>query len=373
MTTTPLDAGNIRPIRIEEEMRASFVDYAMSVNVSRAIPDVRDGLKPVQRRILYAMSEIGLAAGNPYKKSANVVGEVMGKYHPHGDIPIYEALVRQAQDWVMRYPLVQGQGNFGSVDNDPPAAPRYTESRLAGIASEILADIEKNTVDFQANYDDSRQEPVVLPSRVPNLLVNGASGIGVSLATNIPPHNLGEITDALTALIDNPEITSDDLTNIVKGPDFPTGGIIFGKQAIKQAYSDGRGRIIVRSRTHIEESRTGRAQIIITELPFQVNKAALVARIAELVKTRKIEGISDLRDESDRQGMRVVIELGRGGQARTVLNALYKHTSMQTAFAVNMLALVDREPKTIRLKTALDHYIDFRREVIRRRSEFELE
>ena len=268
---------------------------------------------------------------------------------------------------------MDGQGNFGSVDNDPPAHMRYTEARLNPIAAEILADIEKNTVDFQPNFDDSKSEPIVLPSKVPNLLVNGASGIGVSLATNIPPHNLGEVTDALIALINNPDTSSDELSDIIKGPDFPTGGIIFGKQAIKQAYAEGRGRIVIRAKAHAEESRTGRLQIIVTELPFQVNKAALVARIAELVKARKIEGISDLRDESDRQGMRVVIELGRGGQARTVLNALYKHTAMQTAFAVNMLALVDREPKTIRLKMALEAYIDFRREVIRRRSEFDLE
>ena len=373
MTTIPLNAGNIRPKSIEEEMRVSYVDYAMSVNVARAIPDVRDGLKPVQRRILYAMSELNLAAGNPYKKSATVVGEVMGKYHPHGDTPIYDSLVRMAQDFAMRYPLVDGQGNFGSVDNDPPAAMRYTEARLTGIASEILADIEKNTVDFTPNFSDSLTEPSVMPARVPNLLINGASGIGVSLATNIPPHNLGEICDALAVLIEHPETTTEDLTNIVKGPDFPTGGIIFGRQAIRQTYSDGRGRIVVRARTHLEESRTGRTQIIVTELPYQVNKAALVARIAELVKARKIDGISDLRDESDRHGMRVVIEMSRGGQARTVLNALYKHTSMQTAFAVNMLALVDKEPRTIRLKTALEHYIEFRREVIRRRSEFELE
>src|SRR4051812_25724962 len=372
MTTPPVtNPDNIRPRTIEREMRESYVDYAMSVNVARAIPDVRDGLKPVQRRILYAMSEMNLFGG--YRKCATVVGEVMGKFHPHGDIPIYDALVRLAQNWVLRYTLVDGQGNFGSVDNDPPAHMRYTEARLNAISAEILADIEKNTVDFQPNFDDSKSEPVVLPSKVPNLLVNGASGIGVSLATNIPPHNLGEVVDAMTAMLNNPDITSDELSDIIKGPDFPTGGIIFGKQAIKQAYAEGRGRIVIRAKARTEESRTGRLQIIVTELPFQVNKAALVARIAELVKARKIEGISDLRDESDRQGMRVVIELGRGGQARTVLNALYKHTSLQTAFAVNMLALVDREPRTIRLKSALEAYIEFRREVIRRRSEFELE
>ncbi len=373
MTQTPFDPGIIRPIRIVDEMRNSYVDYAMSVNVARAIPDIRDGLKPVQRRILYAMSELNLTAGNPYKKSATVVGEVMGKYHPHGDGPIYDALVRMAQDFAMRYTLIDGQGNFGSIDNDPPAAMRYTECRLTAIAGELLADIEKNTVDFRPNFDDNRQEPIVVPARVPNLLINGASGIGVSLATNIPPHNLGEVLDAVVALIDNPELSPDEISDIIKGPDFPTGGIIFGRQAIKQAYSEGRGRIVVRARTHVEESRSGRAQIIVTEVPFQVNKAALVARIAELVKAKKIDGISDLRDESDRHGMRVVIELGRGGQAQQVLNALYKHTSMQTSFAVNLLALVDLEPRTIRLKTALEHYVDFRREVIRRRSEFDLE
>ena len=353
-------------------MRVSFVDYAMSVNVSRAIPDIRDGLKPVQRRILYAMSEEGGAA-NPYKKCATIVGAVMGRYHPHGDAPIYEALVRMAQDWSMRYPLVQGQGNFGSVDNDPPAAMRYTECRMAAIATELLTDIDKNTVDFYPNFSDEYMQPEVMPARIPNLLVNGASGIGVSLATNIPPHNLGEVLDAVTALLDNPDISSDELTNIVKGPDFPTGGMIFGRNAIKQAYSDGRGRIVVRARAHAEESRTGRAQIVVTELPYQVNKAALVARIADLVKTRKIDGISDLRDESDRNGMRVVIELGRGGQAPVILRNLYKHTAMQSAFAVNMLALIDKEPRTFRLKTAIEHYIDFRREIIRRRSEFDLQ
>jgi DNA gyrase subunit A len=319
------------------------------------------------------MSELNLQAGNPYKKSAAVIGEVMGKYHPHGDSPIYEAMVRLAQDFAMRYPLVDGQGNFGSIDNDPPAAMRYTEARLAPIASEMLADIDKNTVDFQPNFDDSKSEPIVLPARVPNLLINGASGIGVSLATNIPPHNLGEIVDALSMMIDNPDVTTEQLTSVVKGPDFPTGGIIFGRQAIRQAYADGRGRIVVRARSHVEEVRSGRTAIIITEVPYQVNKAALISRIAELVKLKKIEGISDLRDESDRHGLRVVIELSRGGQARAVLNALYKHTSMQTAFAVNMLALVDREPRTIRLKTALEAYLDHRREVVRRRSEFDLE
>jgi DNA gyrase subunit A len=371
MTQAPPDFGEIRLTRIEDEMRVSFVDYAMSVNVSRAIPDVRDGLKPVQRRILHAMSELGLA-GNQNKKCATVVGEVMGKYHPHGDAPIYEALVRMAQDWSMRYPLVTGQGNFGSIDNDPPAAMRYTECRLSPIAQELLADIEKDTVDWRRNFSDEEQEPVWMPARIPNLLINGASGIGVSLATNIPPHNLGEVLDAVSAVLDNPDISSDELTNIIKGPDFPTGGLIFGRNAIKQAYSDGRGRIVVRARAHIEESRSGRAQIVVTELPYQVNKAALIARIAELVKARKIDGISDLRDETGRDGMRIVIELARGGQAQVILKNLYKHTAMQTAFAVNLLALVDNEPRTIRLKTALEHFIQHRRDVIRRRSEFDL-
>jgi DNA gyrase subunit A len=372
MSEATLDPGTIRPVRIEDEMRMSYVDYAMSVNVARAIPDVRDGLKPVQRRILYAMTEEGLA-GNQRKKSATVVGAVMGRYHPHGDQAIYDTLVRMAQDFAFRYPLIDGQGNFGSVDNDPPAAMRYTECRLAAIAADLLADIEKNTVDFQPNFDDNHREPVVLPSRIPNLLVNGASGIGVSLATNIPPHNLGEVLDAVAALIDNPDTSTDELTNIIRGPDFPTGGIIFGRQSIKQAYSDGRGRVIVQARSHTEETRNGRMQLVFTELPYQVNKAALIARIAELVKAKKIDGISDLRDETGKEGLRVVIELSRGGQARQVLNSLYKHTSLRTAFAVNMLALVDREPRTIRLKTALEHFIDHRRDVIRRRSEFDLE
>ena len=284
MTNLPPPTRDIRPRAIEREMSESFVDYAMSVNVSRAIPDVRDGLKPVQRRILYSMSEMNLFGG--FRKCATVVGDVMGKYHPHGDIPIYDSLVRLAQNWVLRYPLIDGQGNFGSVDNDPPAHMRYTEARLAPIAAELLADIEKNTVNFQPNFDDTKNEPVVLPSKVPNLLVNGASGIGVSLATNIPPHNLGEVTEAMIAVLRNPDISADEISNIIKGPDFPTGGIIFGRQSIKQAYSEGRGRIVVRAKAHTEESRSGRLHIIVTELPFQLNKAALVARIAELVKAR---------------------------------------------------------------------------------------
>ncbi len=371
--TTDTNLGKIRGIHIEEEMRASYLDYAMSVIVSRALPRVEDGLKPVQRRILYAMSELGLRPGSQYKKSARIVGEVLGKFHPHGDAPVYEAMVRMAQDFSLRYPLVDGQGNFGSVDNDPPAAMRYTEARLAPIAEELLADIDRDTVDFTPNFDSSLDEPLVLPARLPNLLVNGASGIAVGMATNIPPHNLGEICDAVCFLIDNPDASSEDLAGIVQGPDFPTGGMIFGRQSIRAAYAEGRGRIIVRARCRIEETaRGGRQQIVVGELPYQVNKAALIEKIADLVKERRLEGITDLRDESDRHGMRIVIELGRGGQAHPLLNALYKHTAMQSTFAVNMLALVDGQPRTIRLKAALEHYINFRREVIRRRSQFDL-
>ncbi len=389
--TVESNAGRIRPVRIEDEMRTSYLDYAMSVIVSRALPDVRDGLKPVQRRILYAMAELGLRPNSAFKKSARIVGEVLGKYHPHGDSPVYEAMVRMAQDFSMRYPLVDGQGNFGSVDNDPPAAMRYTEARLAPIAEELLADIDRNTVDFTPNFDDSLQEPVVLPARLPNLLVNGAAGIAVGMATSIPPHNLGEICDAICLLIENPETTTEELCKVVKGPDFPTGGIIYRMRrdttvdadgnrkeikvdGIRAAYADGRGRIVMKARARIEESaRGGREQIVVTELPYQVNKAALVQRIAELVKDRKIDGISDLRDESDRHGMRIVIELSRGGQARRVLNALYRYTAMQSAFPVNMVALVDGQPRTLGLKEALLHYIDHRRVVIRRRTEYDLE
>jgi len=358
---------------IENEMRASYLDYAMSVIVARALPDVRDGLKPVQRRILYAMGEMGLRPGSPTKKSATVVGEVMGKYHPHGDSAIYDAMVRMAQSWSMRYPLVNGQGNFGSVDADPAAAMRYTEARLAPIAEELLADIDKNTVDFIPNYDESRNEPTVLPSRIPNLLINGSGGIAVGMATNIPPHNLSEICDAIARLIDDPEVTTEQLAEIVKGPDFPTAGIIIGRDGIKNAFATGQGRVMVRARAHIEEmGRQGRYQIIVTELPFQVNKAALVEKIADLVKEKRIDGISDLRDESDRTGMRVVIELKREGKPQQILNVLYKHTAMQSSFTVHMLCLVNGQPRTVNLATALKQHIIFRREVIRRRSEFDL-
>jgi DNA gyrase subunit A len=392
MTIESFPLGNMRPIKIEEEMRSSYLDYAMSVIVARALPDIRDGLKPVQRRILYGMSDMNLNPGSPYKKSARIVGDVMGRYHPHGDSPVYEAMVRLAQPFTMRYPLVDGQGNFGSIDNDPPAAMRYTEARLSPIAMELLADIDKNTVDFFDNFDGSLQEPMPLPARLPNLLANGASGIAVGMATNIPPHNLGELCDAIALLIDNAEATGADLADIVKGPDFPTGGVIFRhesvripstdgqgpttekRDAIRTAYADGKGRVVTRARYHIEELPKGnRNQIVVTELPYQTNKAALIEKIADLVRAKRVEGIADLRDESDRHGMRLVIELKREMQAPQVLNALYKHTAMQSAFAVNMLALVDGQPRTVSLKKILESYIDHRRIVIRRRTEFDLE
>ncbi len=365
--------GKIKPVDIEDEVKSSYLDYAMSVIVSRALPDVRDGLKPVHRRILYVMDGLGLSHTSSYKKSARIVGEVLGKYHPHGDTSVYDAMVRMAQDFSMRYVLVDGQGNFGSVDNDPPAAMRYTEVRLAPISEQMLVDIEKNTVDFMPNFDDSLKEPVVLPTRLPNLLVNGSSGIAVGMATNIPPHNLGEVCDAISYLIDNPEAMVNELTQFIKGPDFPTGGIILGQDGIKSAYATGHGRVVVQAKASVgDAAEAGRSQIVVTELPYQTNKATLVERIAELVKDRKIRGISELRDESDRQGMRIVIELRKDAQPKQVLNSLYKYTSMQSAFFVNMLALVDGQPRVISLKEALQQYIDFRREVITRRSRFEL-
>jgi len=365
--------GKTKPVNIEDEMRSSYLDYAMSVIVSRALPDVRDGLKPVHRRILYAMNGMGITHTSPHKKSARIVGEVLGKYHPHGDAPVYEAMVRMAQDFSMRYVLVDGQGNFGSIDNDPPAAMRYTEARLAPISEQMLADIDKDTVDFMPNFDDSLKEPVVLPTRLPNLLLNGSSGIAVGMATNIPPHNLGEVCEAISYLIDNPEATVDELTQFVKGPDFPTAGIILGQEGIKSAYATGHGRVVVRAKALLGDvSGAGHRRIVVTELPYQTNKAALVERIAELVKDKKIGGISELRDESDRQGMRIVIELRREAQPQQVLNNLYRYTSMQSAFFFNMLALVDGQPRVISLKEAIRYYIDFRREVITRRSRFEL-
>ncbi len=369
-----MEIGTVKLVNLEEEMKSSYLDYAMSVIVARALPDVRDGLKPVQRRILYGLGDMGLRHEGPYKKSARIVGEVLGKYHPHGDTAVYDAMVRLAQDFSMRYPLVDGQGNFGSVDNDPPAAMRYTEVRLSRIAAEMLADIDKNTVDFAPNFDGSLEEPVVLPAKLPNLLLNGAAGIAVGMATNIPPHNLGELCDGISYLIDNPEATVDDLLKLIPGPDFPTGGVLEGREGIKNAYATGNGRMVVRARTHVEEaSRGGRYQVVVTELPYQTNKAALVEKIADLVRNKKIDGVSEVRDESDREGMRVVIELRREGQAQQVLNNLFKHTAMQSSFFVNMLALVDGQPKVITLKTALLSYVEFRRQVITRRSRFDLE
>jgi DNA gyrase subunit A len=380
------ELGDIRAIRIEDEMRDSYLDYAMSVIVARALPDVRDGLKPVHRRILYTMGEMGLSSTSSYRKCAAIVGEVMGKYHPHGDVALYDALVRLAQDFSMRYPLVDGQGNFGSVDGDGAAAMRYTEARLTAIASEMLADIDKETVDFVDNYDATQKQPSVLPAKLPNLLVNGSSGIAVGMATNIPPHHLGEIADATIALIDDPELTSDDLCKFVMGPDFPTGGTIFRfeKQrniltgewetvdAIRQMYAHGRGRVVMRAQVAFEEVRGDRTAIIVTELPYQVNKAALLEKMADLVKDKKVDGIADLRDESDRDGMRIYIEIKRDANPHKVLNNLFKHTPMQLAFNMNMLALVDGQPQTLPLKNVLEHYIDHRQEIVRRRTEFDL-
>jgi DNA gyrase subunit A len=353
-------------------MRKSYLDYAMSVIVGRALPDVRDGLKPVHRRVLYAMSELGLAWNRPYKKSARVVGEVLGKYHPHGDAPVYEALVRMVQDFSLRYPLVDGQGNFGSVDGDPPAAMRYTETRLAKIAHELLADIDKDTVGFVPNFDESLEEPTVLPTRLPNLLVNGSAGIAVGMATNIPPHNLGEVADALVLLIDDPEVSIERLMEVVPGPDFPTAGYIYGRAGIREAYTTGRGIITLRAKAHVEKLRGGREAIVVTELPYQVNKAALMEKIGELVRERKVEGIAERRDESSREGIRVVLELGRGEIPQIVLNQLYKHTQMQTTFGVIMLALVGRRPQVVTLKQLLQEFIHFRREVVTRRTRFDL-
>ena len=369
--TPPED--RVIPIRIEEEMRTSYLTYAMSVIVARALPDVRDGLKPVQRRILYAMHEMGIRPGSQHRKCARIAGEVLGKFHPHGESSVYDTLVRMAQPFSMRYPLIDGQGNFGSVDGDPPAAMRYTESRLARIADELLADIDQNTVDFLANFDDSIEEPSVLPSRLPNMLVNGTTGIAVGMATNIPPHNLGEICDAICYLVDNPNCTAEDLIKLVPGPDFPTSGIIRGTSGIVDTYNTGRGRIVMEAATEIEEVRGGRQRIIVSELPYQVNKATLVEKIAQLTRDKKVEGISDIRDESDRHGMRVVIELRRDAQPNIVLNNLYKHTTLRTAFNSIVLALVDGQPQVLPLKRSLALFIEHRDAVIRRRSEFRLQ
>ena len=367
------DFGKIEPIEITDEMQRSYLDYAMSVIVSRALPDVRDGLKPVHRRILYAMHGLGLTAEAKYRKSATVVGEVLGKYHPHGDSPVYDALVRLAQDFAMRIPLVDGQGNFGSIDGDPPAAMRYTEAKMAKIASEMLTDIEKNTVSFTDNFDGTRKEPEILPAKFPNLLVNGSAGIAVGMATNIPPHNLVEACDATIHLINNPESSVEDLMKFVKGPDFPTGGAIFDINEIRAAYATGKGRIVMRAKAEIEEDQGGKLIIIVTELPYQVNKATLIARMADLVKEKKLEGVSDLRDESDRHGMRIVVELKREGRPKALLNNLYKYTAMQLAFNVNTVALVDGVPLTLTLKQALTEFIRHRQEVVTKRTQFDLD
>jgi DNA gyrase, A subunit len=362
----------ILQVELKDEMKKSYIDYAMSVIVGRALPDVRDGLKPVHRRILYSMGELGVTADKPHRKSARIVGDVLGKYHPHGDTAVYETMVRMAQDFSTRYMLVDGHGNFGSVDGDSAAAMRYTEARMSKIAAEMLRDIEKETVDFVPNFDDTLKEPLVLPSRFPNLLVNGSQGIAVGMATNIPPHNLGEVIDGSVMLIDNPDATVKDLMTKIKGPDFPTAGIIMGKEGIKSAYETGRGKITVRAKASIEEMGGGKSRIVVTEIPYMVNKARLIEKIAELVRDKRIEGISDLRDESDRQGMRIVIEIKRDANANVILNQLYKHTQMQDTFGVIMIALVDNQPKTLNLKEVLHHYIDFQKEIIVRRTKFDL-
>jgi DNA gyrase subunit A len=360
------------PVPIEEEMRKSYLDYAMSVIVGRALPDVRDGLKPVHRRVLYTMHGLGLAWNRAYRKAAKVVGEVLGKYHPHGDSPVYEALVRMVQEFSLRYPLVDGQGNFGSIDGDPPAAYRYTEARLAKIAHEMLADIDKDTVNFVPNFDESEQEPTVLPTKLPNLLVNGSAGIAVGMATNIPPHNLSEVVDALVMLIDNPEAGVDELMKVIPGPDFPTRGYIYGRTGIREAYTTGRGIITLRAKAHVEKLRGGREAIIVTELPYQVNKATLIEKIGELIRDKKIEGISERRDESSREGIRIVLELGRGEIPQIAINQLYKHTQMQTTFGIIMLALVGLRPQVVTLKQMLTEFIAFRREVVTRRTKYDL-
>ncbi len=362
----------IIPVDIEEQMKSAYIDYSMSVIVSRALPDVRDGLKPVHRRVLYGMSELGLTYNKSHKKSARIVGEVLGKYHPHGDASVYDTMVRMAQDWSLRYPLVDGQGNFGSMDGDSPAAMRYTEARLRKISDEMLADINKDTVDFQLNFDDSLKEPTVLPTKIPNLLVNGSSGIAVGMATNMLPHNLSEVVDGIVATIQNPEITLDELIQHIKAPDLPTGGIIYGYNGVKEAFETGRGRVVVRGKASIETTNSGRETIIVSEIPYQVNKANLVAKIAELVQDKKIEGISDIRDESDRKGLRIVVDVKRDAMASVVLSMLYKYTALQTSYGVNNVALVNGRPILLNLRQMIDEFIDFRIEVIVRRTKYDL-
>ncbi|HEY4543997.1 MAG TPA: DNA gyrase subunit A, partial [Tissierellaceae bacterium] len=372
MDNENLNPDNVVDISIKQEMKKSYLDYAMSVIVSRALPDVRDGLKPVHRRILYAMDDLGMTASKSYRKSARVVGDVLGKYHPHGDSSVYDAMVRLAQDFNTRYLLVDGHGNFGSIDGDSAAAMRYTEVRMAQISMEMLRDINKDTIDYKLNFDETLEEPVVLPSRFPNLLVNGSSGIAVGMATNIPPHNLNEVIDAIVTLIDNEDATIDDLMEDIKGPDFPTGAFILGKKGIESAYRTGRGRVQMRAVAEIEENSKGRSRIIVTEIPYQVNKARLIEKIVELVRDKVIEGISDLRDESDRDGMRIVIEVKRDANPNIIINNLYKHTQMQATFGIIMLALVDGEPRVLNLKEVLTHYLNHQIEIITRRTQFDL-
>jgi DNA gyrase subunit A len=367
------ESERIRKINIEEEMKSAYIDYSMSVIVSRALPDVRDGLKPVHRRVLFGMQDLGVLSNRPYKKSARIVGEVLGKYHPHGDTSVYDAMVRMAQDWSLRYPLVEGQGNFGSMDGDNPAAMRYTEARLRKIAEEMLADIEKNTVEFQLNFDDSLEEPTVLPARIPNLLINGASGIAVGMATNIPPHNLAEVCRATIAYIENNEITTDELMAHITGPDFPTGGVIYGYQGVKEAYETGRGKIILRAKTEIEVTSSGREVIVVTEVPYQTNKAEMIRRIAELINEKKLDGISYINDESDRNGLRVVIILKKEAQSGVVLNNLFRQTQLQTSFNVNNIALVHGRPRLLSLKSTIRYFVEHRHDVIIRRTRFDLE
>jgi len=367
---TPED--RIIPINIDEEMRSAYIDYSMSVIVSRALPDVRDGLKPVHRRVLYGMLDLGLSNSKPYKKSARIVGEVLGKYHPHGDTSVYDAMVRMAQEWSLRYPFVEGQGNYGSIDGDQPAAMRYTEARLQKIAEEMLADINKDTIDYQLNFDDSLEEPTVLPAKVPNLLINGASGIAVGMATNMAPHNLTEVIDATLALIDNRNIEVIELMKYVKGPDFPTGGIIYGVEGVRDALETGRGRIVMRARAEIETYGNERERVIVSEIPYQINKSQMIERTAELVEEKKLEGISAIRDESNREGIRVVYEIKRDANSAIVLNNLYKYTALQTSFSVNNIALVHGRPMLLNLRDLIHHFVEHRHEVVVRRTKFEL-
>jgi DNA gyrase subunit A len=365
-------SSNILSINIEDEMRTAYIDYSMSVIVSRALPDVRDGLKPVHRRVLYGMLELGVLHNKPYKKSARIVGEILGKYHPHGDASVYDTMVRMAQEWSLRYPLVDGQGNFGSIDGDSPAAMRYTEARLQRIAEELLGEINKDTVNFQPNFDDSLTEPSVLPAKIPNLLMNGTSGIAVGMATNMAPHNLSELVDGILAYIDNPEIEISELMKHILAPDFPTGGIIYGYEGVKNAFRTGRGRVVIRAKANFETSKTGKEQIVVTEIPYMVNKAAMIEKTAQLVNEKKIEGISDIRDESDREGLRIVYDLKKDAIPAVVLNNLFKYTQLQSTFSINNVALVKGKPATLNLKELIKYYVEHRHEVVVRRTKYDL-